>query len=176
MPLPRRLPFGTIERWRDERSATFAPPERGGVARVWRFPVEKAPIWVVVVQLPTIVVLLPRPLASLAGGGPGVAVLVLLGITAVAAAFVAVALRPDRLRVSADRDGLLLPRFRGPRRIPWSDVRAVRGMSGRWNDEPRLELRDGGTVKLPATVPAAVVEQWRQELAPRHPSEDTTPS
>jgi hypothetical protein len=166
------MPYGTIERWRDERSAAFAPVERGGDERVWRFPAEKAPIWVVAAQLPTLALLVSRPLASLAGAGPGVAVLILLGITAVAAAVFAVALRPDRLRVRADRHGLLLPRFRGPRRIPWSAVAAVRGTTGRWNDEPRLDLHDGTTVKLPATVPAAVIEQWRQDLAPGHPTDE----
>ena len=32
--------------------------------------------------------------------------------------------------------------------------------------EPRLELRDGTTVPIPTTVPATVVAQWRDKLAP----------
>lgn len=72
-----------------------------------------------------------------------------------------------RRQALADSADLVLPRFRGPLRIGWADVAAVGGTSRRWDDEPRLELRDATTVPIPITVYATVVVRWRAELAPR---------
>lgn len=77
----------------------------------------------------------------------------------------AIGFRQDRREVRADTEAVTLPRFRGPLRVRWTDVETVGGLSERWDDEPRLELRGGRVVALPPSVPATVVARWRDELA-----------
>ena len=161
--LPPRLPDGSIERWRQDLGVP-EPPEvdaAGAAGRVWRIPVRRIPSWVGLLQLPTVVFLVSGP-----WGGYSLALL--LPLVLVLAVVVGISYRQDRREVRADAAGLTLPRFRGPRRVGWEDVLTVGGTSGRWDDEARLELRDGTTVPLPPAVPASVVARWRDELAP-HP-------
>lgn len=159
--LPARLPDGTLERWRRELGAPEPGPDRPPTpgARVWRIPVAKIPSWGLVMQLPTLVFLASGPWAGYS------VVLLTLALTSVAVV-AAIAHRQDRREVRADAYGLTLPRFRGPLRVAWTDIAVVGGLSGRWDDEPRLELHDGSTVALPRSVPATVVAQWRDELEP----------
>lgn len=159
--LPSRLPDGSVERWREELAVPEPDPEPSGTdERVWRIPVKKLPEWIVLLQVPNLAFLVSGPWA----GYSLVLLVVLLSVTAVV---LGISYRKDRREVRADSDGLALPRFRGPRRIGWADVTTVSGTSGRWDDEPRLELSDGTTVRIPLTVPATVVARWRDELAPR---------
>lgn len=159
--LPPRLPDGSIERWREELSVPEPPSADPPSARdrVWRIPVRKVPSWVGLLQLPNLVFLLSGPWA-------GYSLVLLVPLVLVLAVVVGISYRRDRREVRADPAGLTLPRFRGPRRLAWTDVVNVGGTSGRWDDDPRLELRDGTTVPLPLTVPASVVARWRDELAP----------
>lgn len=157
--LPAGLPDGSIQRWRrDLDPSEPQDDDPGSGAPVWRIPAKKMPSWVFLLQLPNLLFLASGPWAGYS--------LLLLGLFVLLLGVVlGVSYRQDRREVRADREGLSLPRFRGPRRISWADVRAVGGLSGRWDDEPRLELRDGSTVPLPVTVPAAVIARWRAELA-----------
>lgn len=162
--LPRRLPRGSIDRWRTDLGAPAAARDQEAV-RTWRIPHDKVAGWNVVIQLPVLVFVLSRPWGAFpewARYSP----VVLLVLVAAGVAVVAFAWRREAREVRADRDGLALPRFRGPRRIPWWDIVAVNGTDGRLMDEPRVELRDGSVITLPATVPATVIREWRDDLAP----------
>ena len=79
--------------------------------------------------------------------------LALCALVALAAGLVRLA-RRDAV-VVVDDEGILLPRLRSPRRIPWSQVASVPGR-GRFAEVPHVVLVDQSLVHLPGVPPSLV--------------------
>ncbi len=48
-------------------------------------------------------------------------------------------------------------------RLPWAQVRDVRGDAGRWSTRTMVEMQDGREVLLPRGLDVARVRQWQHE-------------
>lgn len=151
--LPRKVPAGTIDRWRTELGGDGPP---AGLPETWRLA-EFTLNWPGILASAVLAMSVQATLQRGDVGVPGfLAVVVGVFLTLSVLSYV----NPFRLhprQVTADAAGVSFG-VGGRRRVLWSDVTAVRPVD-RYQDKPVLERRDGSVVSL-GGPPLEVVRRW----------------